>query len=335
MPVESDAATLKRDNAGTGARLGAGTSAFPGIDFLHPEGDPGLLGPGSMGWKVSANPVVSAVGGIAAVILELSEKHVRAGVWDHSTFKTDPIKRMERTGMAAACVTYGPTKLAQTTFDRVTRMHERVTGTTHDGAPYEAMNPELLTWVHVTAAWGFLNAYIRYADPTLSLEDQDRYYREGEVLGKGFGAQWVPTSKAEAEAYMEEMTPKLYANETVQEFLALVRDATPLARSQTESAPHPERGARSDAKPVPTFAERALGAAGKPMQRLVTQAAIDLLPKKLQDQCGVQLSPFVRPTVRPMVRALAGAAGAAVRRMPDTPANQACRRMGVSTDCLR
>ena len=184
-------------------------------------------------------------------------------------------------------------------------MHERVTGTTHDGDPYKAMEPELLTWVHVTAAWGFLNAYIRYADPKLSLEDQDRYFREGEIIGKGFGAAWVPTSRAEAEAYMEEMTPKLYANETVHEFLALVRDATPL------------------------------GAAGKPMQRLVTQAAIDLLPKKLQDQCGVQVSSFVRPTVRPMVRTLAAAAGATVRRMPDTPANQACRRMGVSTDCLR
>ncbi len=305
MSVESDTARLNRDSAGTGARLGGGTSAFPGIDFLTPEGDPGLLGPGSMGWKVSANPVVSAVGGIAAVILELSEKHVRAGVWDHSTFKTDPIKRMERTGMAAACVTYGPTKLAQTTFERVTRMHERVTGTTHDGDPYKAMEPELLTWVHVTAAWGFLNSYVRYADPALSIEDQDRYFREGETIGKGFGAEWVPTSKAEADAYMEEMTPKLYANETVHEFLALVRDATPL------------------------------GAAGKPMQRLITQAAIDLLPKKLQDQCGVQVSPFVRPTVRPMVRTLAAAAGATVRRMPDTPANQACRRMGVSTDCLR
>ena len=305
MSAHSETTTLRRESADGGARRDAGKSMFPGIDFLHPEGDPGLLGPGSIGWKVSANPVVSAVGGIAAVILELSEKHVRAGVWDHSTFKVDPIKRMERTGMAAACVTYGPTKVAQTTFDRVTRMHERVTGTTHDGDPYHAMDPALLTWVHVTAAWGFLNAYIRYVDPKMSVEDQDRYYREGEVMGKGFGAEWVPTSRAEAEAYMEEMTPKLYANETVHEFLALVRDATPL------------------------------GVAGKPMQRLVTQAAIDLLPKKLQDQCGVQVSPFVRPTVRPMLRTLANTAGFAVRRMADTPANQACRRMGVSTDCLR
>lgn len=280
-------------------------SAMPRFDFSLPKGDPGLLGPGSMGWKVSANPVVSAVGGIAAVILELAEKHVRAGVWDHSTFKVEPIRRMERTGMAAAAVTYGPTAMAEQTFQRVTRMHERVTGTTHDGESYHAMEPALLTWVHATASWGFLNAYKRYADPKLSREDEDRYYREGEVIGKGFGAEWVPTSAREMDAYMAEMTPTLYANETVQEFIGLVRNATPL------------------------------GAAGKPLQRLVTQAAIDLLPEHLQKQCGVAVSAATKPMVRPAMRALASTAGFAMRFAKDQPAYQACRRMGVSTDCLR
>ncbi|WP_421862317.1 oxygenase MpaB family protein [Parvibaculum sp.] len=306
MPIQGEAAasTLKRESAEAPAQRDY-SSPIPTLDFTKPEGDPGLLGPNSMGWKVSANPIVSAVGGIAAVILELSEKHVRAGVWDHSTFKVDPIRRMERTGMAAAAVTYGPTKMAQQTFDRVTRMHQRVTGTTHDGEAYQAMDPALLTWVHVTAGWGFLNAYKRYAHPGLSREDEDRYYREGEVIGKGFGAEWVPASKAEMDAYMAEMTPKLYANETVHEFLELVRNATPL------------------------------GSAGKPVQRLITQAAIDLLPKEMQNQCGVAVSPAARPMVRPAVRALARTAGLAMRFAKNSPAHQACRRMGVSTDCLR
>ena len=298
------ASALRRESAEEAPRRDY-SSPMPQLDFSKPEGDPGLLGPGSMGWKVSANPIISAVGGIAAVILELAEKHVRAGVWDHSTFKVDPIRRMERTGMAAAAVTYGPTKMAQATFQRVTRMHERVTGTTHDGDAYRAMDPKLLTWVHVTAAWGFLNAYKRYADPALSIEDEDRYYREGEVIGKGFGAEWVPTSKAEMDAYMAEMTPKLYANDTVQEFLELVRNATPL------------------------------GNAGKPIQRLITQAAIDLLPEHLQKQCGVAVSAAARPMVRPAVRALASTGAFAMRFAKDSPSHQACRRMGVSTDCLR
>lgn len=55
-------------------------------------------------------------------------KAIRAGVWDHSTFKVDPIRRMVNTGNAAMALTYGPRKAAETTFARVTRMHERVSG---------------------------------------------------------------------------------------------------------------------------------------------------------------------------------------------------------------
>jgi uncharacterized protein (DUF2236 family) len=304
MAMTSEA--LKREAAGERPKPRKGIrNPTEVIDFLNPKGDPGLLGPGSMGWRVSTNPIAGAVGGVAAVILELSEPAIRAGVWDHSTFKVDPIRRMENTGLAAAAVTYGPTKAAEQMFQRVTRMHERVSGTTHEGVPYTAMDPDLLTWVHVTAAWGFLNAYIRYVNPALSHADQDRYYSEGQVMGKGFGATWVPTSVAEVESYMRDMAPKLYANDTVQEFLTLVGNATPL------------------------------GAIGKPVQRLLAQAAIDLLPDWLQKQTGVRVSPFIKPVLRPTVRALARFATFAERYGPETPGQQACRRMGVSTDCLR
>src|SRR5690554_6615153 len=104
---------------------------------------------------------------------------------------------------------------------------------------------------------------------------------------------------------MAEMTPKLYANETGKGFLALGGDASPL------------------------------GPAGKPLQRLVTQAAIDLVPEKLQQQCGVAVSAAARPVVRPAMRALASSLGFAMRFAKDQPAHQACRRMGVSTGCLR
>lgn len=278
------------------------SSFVPGVDFLNPKGDPGMTGPGSVAWRVRANTISTSVGGVAAVILELAEPSIRAGVWDHSTFKVDPIRRMVNTGNVALTLTYGPRKAAETALARVTRMHERVSGLTHEGKPYHAMDPELLTWVHVTAAWGFLQAFIRYIDPGLSLADQDRYYAEGEVVGKGFGAKWLPTSVAEIDAYMADMTPKLYANDTVLEFLELVRNATPL------------------------------GAKGKPLQRLIVQAAIDLLPPAVQKQLGLKTLPSFM--IRPAVGALARLSRYA-QRNDDGPAQQACRRMGVSTDCLR
>lgn len=275
------------------------------VNYLEPAGDPGLSGPGSLAWKVFHNPVAKATGGIAAVILELAEPSVRAGVWDHSTFKVDPIQRMRNTADAAMAVTYGPAKAARMTFERVTRMHERVAGETHDGKPYRAMNPDLLTWVHVTAAWGFLQAYIRYADPRLSRADQDRFYKEGEIKGKGFGAQWIPTNADEVDAYMTSMLPRLYVNDTVQEFLKIVGDATPL------------------------------GKIGQPLQRLIMQGGIDLLTDEMQKACGVRVThPLGKYGVRAAIGSLSATARFVARRSGNGPAEQACRRMGVSTDCL-
>lgn len=273
-------------------------------DFLNPAGDAGLMGPDSVAWRVFNSPFCNAVGGIAAVILELAEPAVRAGVWDHSTFKVDPIGRMENTGLAAQTIVYGPTKDARRTFDRVNRMHERIVGETHEGKSYRAMDPDLLTWVHVTAGWGFLNAYIRYAEPRMSLADQDRYHAEREEVGHGFGAEWVPTSVAEVDDYMKGMLPRLYVNETVPEFIALVGQAAPL------------------------------GAAFRPLQRLLAQAAIDLLTPDMQRACGVQVTHPLGRGLRPAVKALVGTTRTLQRIFPDGPAQQACRRMNVSTDCL-
>lgn len=47
------------------------------------------------------NPIALAVGGVAAVLLEFADARIRSGVWDHSTYKVDPIGRSKRTGVAA------------------------------------------------------------------------------------------------------------------------------------------------------------------------------------------------------------------------------------------
>lgn len=271
-------------------------------DFRHPVGDPGLMGPSSITWRVFNSPVSNAIGGIAAVILELAEPAVRAGVWDHSTFKEDPIKRMQRTAMAAQAIVYGPTQAAQKTFERVTRMHERVSGETHHGTSYQATDPELLTWVHVTAGWGFLNAHIRYVEPRMTRADQDRYHAEREEVGYGFGASCVPTSVAAVDEYMATMLSKLYVNDTVQEFIGVVGDATPMGRM------------------------------GRPFQRLLVQAAIDLLTEDMQRACGVRLTHPLGSGLRYVVKPLVRAGHYAQRFVVDGPAQQACRRMAVSTD---
>ena len=73
----------------------------PDIDFRAPRGEAALAAADSVSWRVFKNPVALFVGGIAAVLLELAEPRVRTGVWEHSSFRGDPVRRMKRTGLAA------------------------------------------------------------------------------------------------------------------------------------------------------------------------------------------------------------------------------------------
>lgn len=251
------------------------------VNYLEPAGDPGFFGPDSMAWRVHANPVALAVGGIAAVILELAEPRVRTGVWEHSTFRTDPLARMRRTGEATMITTYGPTRAAEARVAMVTRMHERVGGVTPEGQRYQALEPELMTWVHLTAGWGFLNAYRRYARPDLGLADQDRYYAEGGRLGRAFGAVDPPASVAQARAFFARMRPKLVPHPIIAEFLRIVATTSPL------------------------------GAAGRALQPLVVEAAIDLLPDDLKTRLELPVRPGRLAVARPVLRGLALTAGRA------------------------
>jgi len=270
--------------------------ALPGgrVNYLEPRGDPGFFGPDSMAWKVSANPVALAVGGVAAVILELAEPRVRSGVWDHSTFRTDPLARMQRTGEASMIVTYGPTAAAQARIDMVTRMHQRVSGVTPEGQAYTALEPELMTWVHVTAGWGFLNAYRRYLEPGMSLADHDRYYAEGAALGRAFGAPEPPGSVAAVEALFDRMRPILRPHPIIGEFLQIVSTTSPL------------------------------GLAGRALQPLVVEAAIDLIPPDLQRRLELPVRPLRRQAAHVALKALARV-GAAV---PSDIVRQAHERVG-------
>ena len=81
--------------------------ARPSFDFLTPPGEAALCAPDSISWRVFKNPVALAVGGVAAVLLEFADPRVRDGVWQNSSFPTDPLLRMQRTGRAAMATVYG------------------------------------------------------------------------------------------------------------------------------------------------------------------------------------------------------------------------------------
>lgn len=198
-------------------------------------GDPGLAGgPDSLSWELHGDLASLVVGGTAAILIELLHPSVMAGVDEHSSFRTDPLRRARNTLGYVLRTTFGSTPGATRVIESVKNVHARVNGTRPDGTPYRALDPELIAWVHTAIPWAVMNAYDRYARP-LTRAEKDRYLREQAVIGRMGGADSVPESVDELESYVERMRPKLARNEQLQgflDFLAAGTEALPLNRRE-------------------------------------------------------------------------------------------------------
>ncbi len=183
------------------------------------------------------NPVALFVGGTAAVILELAEPAVRAGVWEHSSFRKDPLNRLKRTGLAAMISVYGARSVAEPMIARVVRMHATVQGTTTAGIPYSANDPRLLTWVHATAAFGFAEAYNEYVQP-LSTPHLNDFYHEGAPVSRLYGAIDAPRSGLEMRALFESTRSRLAPSPIIFEFLRIMRETAAFPRAAALAAAH-------------------------------------------------------------------------------------------------
>jgi uncharacterized protein (DUF2236 family) len=271
------------------------------VDFAAPAGEPALAPPDSVSWRIFKNPVALFVGGVAAVILELAEPRVRAGVWGHSSFRSDPVDRLQRTGLAAMVTVYGARSVARGMIAGVRRAHDRVQGTTDGGLAYRANDPALLDWVQATAAFGFLEAYAAYVAP-VAAADRDAFFAEGEPAALLYGATGAPRSQADLDAMFATVRPRLQASPVVLDFLAIMRAAPVL--------PGVLRGA----------------------QGLFVRAAVEIAPPWLRADLGLGPRYGLRRGEALLVRAAGRAAERLVLRTH--PAVQACRRLGLPDDYL-
>ncbi len=201
-------------------------SAFPrghsGIDYDHPVGDPGLFGPDSITWRVHSDFPGMLSGGLCALMLQTLHPLALAGVWDHSNFRTDLIGRLRRTTNFVAGTTYASRDEAARLIARVAGIHAQVHGSLPDGRSYRADDPDLLTWVHVTESFGFLEGFRRYSPLALPPGAADRYYDEARRVAQALGAREVPASESQVRDYFQRMQPQLRYDNRSREVLAVL-----------------------------------------------------------------------------------------------------------------
>jgi uncharacterized protein (DUF2236 family) len=205
------------------------TESGPRFDFSSPSGEQALVGPDSVSWRIFKNQVALFIGGVAAVLLELGEPKVRDGVWHHTSFRTEPLKRLQRTGLAAMVTVYGAHSRAEAMIAGVVRAHDRITGVTSEGEPYHASDPALLDWVQATAGFGFMEAYHRYVRP-LSQAEREALFREAAPAARLYGAVGAPASEADWARMLEGMRDRLTPSPIVFEFLDIMQRVDALPR---------------------------------------------------------------------------------------------------------
>lgn len=216
----------------------AGRHDDPAV-FGGPPGDPGLLGPDSISWRIHSDMAAVSQAGLPAIVLEILHPSVIAGVQDHSNYRQDPFQRARATLGYVLTTTFGNSAAAIAVIDHVRHVHSFVTGTRPDGVAYRALDPELVTWVHTCIPWMILRSYEHHNGP-LPAADKDRYLAEQAIIGRMGGGENVPTSRTELDAYVAAMRPKLGVNHQTREFLnyLLVAPFSPRLPGAADTAVH-------------------------------------------------------------------------------------------------
>lgn len=282
--------------------LGAFPRGHDGIDYEHPPGDPGLFGPHSATWRVHSDFPGMLSGGLCALMLQVLHPLALAGVWDHSNFRDDLVGRLRRTTAFVAGTTYAARADAEQLIARVARIHTQVRGEAADGRAYAADDPQLLTWVHVTEAFGFLQGYRRYARITMPGDAADCYYAEVKRIAERLGARAVPASERDVIDYFSAVRGELAFDQRSREVLAV------LARIRL---PVPAAGLSRN-----LFLDA--GAA------LLPGWATDMLGRTPLQRARAKIAAGVLHALSPMFRAA----------LPDGVAPRACARVGVPPDIL-
>ena len=273
----------------TGFRLG-------GVDFDGPVGDPGLFGPESAVWVLHRDVTTMLCGGVGSMLLQMLHPLALAGIWDHSVYREDLLGRLLRTNQFIFATSFAGREVAERMVARINTIHSHVTGRAADGRPYSALDPHLVTWVHVAQVVTFVEAHRRYVDARPDGAWVDRYYAETATLATALGGREVPRSRSEIREYLERMRPELVCDDRTRELSRVLLGATP-------------------------------SEALRPLSALYMRAGIDLLPDWALAKLGLSPNRIERHAVRTAMHGVATLVRHSVR---DGAWHRAMKRVGGS-----
>ncbi|KRB73196.1 hypothetical protein ASE01_20775 [Nocardioides sp. Root190] len=208
----------------------AGPDGAQHRDRIHDTPGPRWFEPDSAITRVHGDASMF-VGGIRALLLQTLHPVAMRAVSEHSGFRGDMWGRLARTSRFLAVTTFGTADDAQQAVDIVRSIHDRITGTGPDGAPYVASDPHLLLWVHVAEIDSFLLAHQTYGDRPLDEAGCDEYVAQTAEIARRLGVLDPPTTYAELRAVLADFRPELRGSDDAREAVRylLLKPPLPLA----------------------------------------------------------------------------------------------------------
>jgi uncharacterized protein (DUF2236 family) len=154
------------------------------------------------------------LGGPRALLMQIAHPSVAAAVTDHSGFPDQAYQRLWRTLDAMLTISFGDREQSAEAAERVTAVHRRVIGATPGGDPYDALDPDLLLWVHATGVDSALVTYRMFVSE-LTRNDRERYYDEmkRQAVALEVPPSAMPESLPEFDRYVEKTCRTLEVNE--------------------------------------------------------------------------------------------------------------------------
>jgi uncharacterized protein (DUF2236 family) len=189
--------------------------------------DPGLFGPGSVSWQVHGETTV-LFGGARALLMQAAHPLLMASARDTGFYKKNPWRRLERTLQLTYAMTFGTVEEATRAADHINEIHRSVRGVDEvTGLPYDALDPDLLLWVHACLVDSAL-LFERLTVGRLDEEGRQRFHEEQMVVAEmlGLPSERIPPTVPELTAYIETMVQsrELQVTDAAREFLILFAD---------------------------------------------------------------------------------------------------------------
>lgn len=224
----------------------------------------GHFEPDGVYWRVNQEITV-LFGGVRALLMHGAHPLVAAGARQTATYRRDPWHRLLRTLSLQLLLGFGTTDEANRAADRINRLHTIINGIDPvTGRRYDALDPDLLLWVHACLEQSSVIFYEKTVGPLDGVELKQ--YHEDNLVA------------AELMLLDREDVPPTY--EALEEYVQGVIDAGDLiATDVARELAHLVRGG-----PVPWHL--------KPIWRFVSFAAVGTLPPEIRRLYGYRWGPW-------------------------------------------